>query len=290
MSISVLGLCVACHAEVPDKGSVQGDDGDLYCSEWCFRTRTPEATAELTPKEVFPLWRGMMQAMCKVCPRDQKTICLTNERPLSFAGTSILNNWKTMQWENKIQEVFGGALSDGGVPHEEARRVVSAVEQKARDNGNNFVGMNDAMQVMLQLTEELDYRPPRGVDPEFQAAIDSLPSTAKSIEQYRREGISRTEVQRATPEAQVAQAQGMKDSLAYHQAGHELVESREAHWCGHLPHFFARLTIQPGYRRSKADELLAAAEEVAAERGHPGVTPRDVNTAWFRAVASQLTN
>ena len=208
VNISVLGLCVACHADVPDKGSVQGDDGELYCSEWCFRTRTLESAAELTPKEIFPLWRGMMQAMCKVCPRDQKTLCLTTERPLGLAGTSILNNWKTMEWENKIQEVFGGALSNGGVPHEEARQVVRAVEQKARDNGDEFVGMNDAMRVMLQETEELDYRPPRGVDPEFQAAIDSLPNTAKAIEQYLREGISRTEVQRATLEAQAARHKG----------------------------------------------------------------------------------
>ena len=278
--------CPICHDRV-ERALYAGPDGAVYCSEWCYRTRTPDDGAGLTAMEIMPLWRDMMQRGCPNCPREQKHICFAKERHFQYIGLGLLRDWQTMEWEAKAEEVFGGALGDGSVPHEQARRVAAAVEDTARHNAHPLVMIRDLVETLVALAQDMGYQPPADTDPAFLAAVATAPPPHRVVALGRKEEHEKMARQRADRAKAMLQVQGIIESIpGIHQA-HQYTGMRDLHWCSHLPFLLGRFFTLDGFTAQRAGDLIAAAEAVARERQHPGVLPRDFEAAVLRAAAAQ---
>ncbi|MFN8535172.1 MAG: hypothetical protein U0556_16665 [Dehalococcoidia bacterium] len=228
-----------------------------------------------------------MQNPCKVCPQEQKFICFARERAFSFLGLQFVEDWRTIGWDAKAEELFAGGLSDGTVPHSMARELAAAIEHTAKQRGHTSVSVADVAYTMVESATSYDYWTTEAIDPAYQTAVDAMPSmhqvTADGWRMIRAK--ARAERESADwPEhfAELAREVRPNDGEAHHR-----VADRPLTWCGHVHHVLAIMMNHPSFDDETMTTFVETCEQVAVERGHRGVTPRDFETALLRVGAGQ---
>jgi len=255
---------------------------------WDALIRDAERMAAITPGELMPIFQGMMREGCRACPREQTRVCQFIEKPMNVIGHDIVRPLFGMPWEFKAEDLIAGGASDGTVRREALAAVIAAVEETARENGHEAVTLVDYSETIGRLARTAGYIPPGEADPEFTAAVAAAGDPLEVIARGKADSRRRAEAFRANPAASTRNAVTIRDALPYEAPVHDLLASRELHWCSHLPHLFSRMMLRLGYTEEDLLPMVEAAEAVARERNHPGVTPRDAETALARAAAAAL--
>lgn len=255
---------------------------------WNALIHDPERIARATPAEVLPLFQGMMKGGCKACPSAQTRVCQNLEKPLSYLGRDIVAPWMTMPWEFKAHDVLAGGVTDNSVRFEDVQRVMAACEANATDRGHDAVSLADLVETLVALTATFEYAAPDTVEPAFDGLADGMGSPVEVIRRGRREHDARAAAFRSDPAAMRRNAEAVIESLPHEARIHDELANRDFTWCNHVPHLFTRLLTRISLSDSELDALLANCERVADERAHPGVTPRDVDTALMRLAIAGL--
>lgn len=255
---------------------------------WDALIRDAERMATITPGELMPIFQGMMREGCRACPREQTRVCQFEEKPMNVIGHDIVRPLFGMPWEFKAEDLIAGGASDGTVGREALARVIAAVEESARANGHEAVTLLDYSETMGRLARAVGYVPAGEVDPAFDEAVAAAGDPLAVIARGKADSRQRAEAFRANPTATARNAATIRAALPYEAPVHDLLASRELHWCSHLPHLLSRMMLRLGYTEQDLLPMVEAAEAVARERQHPGVTPRDAETALARAAAAAL--
>ncbi|MCC7366490.1 MAG: hypothetical protein IT303_19185 [Dehalococcoidia bacterium] len=257
-------------------------------AEWMTLITDPGRIRAATPQTVMPIFQGMMRSGCKACPSAQTRVCQNLEKPLSVLGHDLVARWTAMPWEFKAEDILAGGASDGSVPHELIRAVIRAAEATATALGHDAVSLGDYVVAVTELARDYAYAAPGATDPEFESELAALGSPTETIQRGRAESKERAAAYRADPVATRRNADAIIAALPFEAEVHDALAERELHWCSHVPHLFTRLLSRAAVSEEELADLFGLAEAVARERAHPGVTPRDVQTALMRAAASGL--
>lgn len=255
---------------------------------WIEFVSDPDQITNARPAEAQLKFQAMMHSGCRTCPAAQTRVCQNLEKPFGVIGHEFTAGWKTMPWQFKAEDVFAGGASDGSVPHAEIQAVMRSVEDFARERGSQEVSMGDLVEGMFRLVRSFDYLPAEAVDPDFARAVDEMGPPSNVIARGKIDGRERAGAFRRNPEAMARNAAELMTSLPHERRIHDELAERPLNWCAHLPHLWSRLLSRVELTDQQLDEALSLSEAVARERNHPGVTPRDAETALMRAAAAGL--
>lgn len=255
---------------------------------WDALIRDPERMRTIQPLEVLPIFQGMMRGGCKACPTEQTKTCQNIEKPFTVLGHDVVKTMFAMPWDFKAEDIIAGGASDASVRHADLRRVIARVEELARSHGSSSVTLSDLVEGLLTLAGEPAYYEPQHVEPAFDALVAGLGDRTKVIARGRADSRARAMAFRADPAMSRRNAEAIKDGLPHEARVHDALARRELHWCSHVPHLFTRLLTRIALSDEELAAAFSAAEAVARERGHSGVTPRDVETSLVRAAVAGL--
>ncbi len=256
---------------------------------WDALIRDPERMRTISPLEIMPIFQGMMRGGCKACPTEQTKTCQNAEKPFTVLGHDVVTTMFAMPWDFKAEDIIAGGASDASVRHSDLRRVIERVEALACSHGSSSVSLTDLVEGLLTLAGEPAYYQPEGVEPAFDALVASMGDRSKVIARGRADSRARAMAFRADPETSRRNAEAIKEGLPHEARVHDALARRDLHWCSHVPHLFTRLLTRVALSDEELDAAFSAAEAVASERGHTGVTPRDVETALVRAAVAGLS-
>lgn len=265
------------------------EHGNACGDEWVELINDPERIRNARPETVMPVFQGMMRGGCLSCPKEQTRVCQNIEKPYNVIGVDLVSAWLGMPWQFKAQDILAGGASDGGVDHEVVRAVIAATERTARANGHQAVSLADFVESVAVLARDLDYHPPSAEDPEFAAAVAGMGEPWKVIARGRKDSHARADAYRANPAEVRRNFEEIVAALPYEAQVHDELAARDVNWCSHVPHLFSRMLWRAGISEAQLRHLFDTVEAVAQERGHPGVTPRDVETTLMRAAATGLS-
>lgn len=256
---------------------------------WDALIRDRERMAAITPAELMPIFQGMMREGCRRCPREQTRVCQFEEKPYHVIGHELVRPLFGMPWEFKPEDLIAGGASDGTVPLEALAAVIRAVEDVTRANGHEAVTILDFSEGMGRLARDAGDVAPGEIDPRFSEAAAGLEERRlELLAEGKADSQARAAAFRANPAAAARNADAIRATLPFEAPVHDLLAARPMHWCSHLPHLYSRMMLRLGYTTEDLLPMVEAAESVARERGHPGVTPRDAETALARAAARAL--
>ncbi len=256
---------------------------------WESLIRDAERMTTISPGELLPIFQGMMREGCRLCPREQTRICQFEEKPFNVVAHEVVRPLFGMPWEFKAEDLVAGGASDGTVPVEALAAVIREVEAVARENGHEAVTLLDYSVAMGRLARAAGYVPPGEVDPRFAGLTAGIEERRlELIAAGKKDSQARAAAFRANAAAAARNAETIRAALPYEAPVHDLLAGRPLHWCSHLPHLFSRMMLRLGYTDEDLLPMVEAAEAVARERNHPGVTPRDAETALARAAAGAL--
>lgn len=254
---------------------------------WDALIRDAERMQAISPGELMPIFRGMVREGCRACPKEQTRVCQFEEKPEVVVGHEVVRRHFGMPWEFKAEDIIAGGASDGTVPMEALAEVIAAVEEVARSNGHEAVTMLDVSEGLGRLARDAGYVPPGPADPRFAGLLAAAGDRLQIIARGKADSQRRAAAFQANPAA-ARNAAAIKASLPFEAPVHDLLAGRPLHWCSHLPHLYSRMMLRLGYTVDDLLPMVDAAEAVARERGHPGVTPRDAETVLVRAAAATL--
>lgn len=255
---------------------------------WDALIRDPERMRTISPLEIMPVFQGMMRGGCKACPTAQTKTCQNAEKPFVVLGHNVVRPMLGMPWDFKAEDVLAGGASDASVRHADIRRVIAHVESIARDHGHESVALTDLTEGLAALAGEFAYHDPGDVEPAFAELVAGMGSPSAVIARGRADSRARAGAFRADPAASLRNAEAIKEGLPYEAPVHDALARRDLHWCSHVPHLFTRMLTRVPLDGDQLEAALGAAEAVARERQHTGVTPRDVETAFMRAAVAGL--
>lgn len=256
--------------------------------EWVELINDPERIRNARPETVMPVFQGMMRGGCLSCPKEQTRVCQNLEKPFNVVGGDLVAGWLGMPWQFKAQDILAGGASDGGVEHALIRTVISKAEATARTNGHETVSLADFVEAVANLARDFDYHPPAEREIEFTSAVESMGEPWKVIARGRQDSHARADAYRANPAEVRQNFEEIVAALPFEAQVHDELAARELNWCSHVPHLFSRMLWRAGISDVQLRRLFDTVEAVAKERGHPGVTPRDVETTLIRAAATGL--
>lgn len=258
-------------------------------ARWLELINDPDQIRGAQPESIMPMFQAMMRGGCRLCPAPQTRVCQNYEKPLSVVGHDLVSQWMTMPWDFKVQDVVAGGASDGLVPHRQIRAVMRHAEATASTHGHESVSMADYVEAIGTLARDYVYRTPVGEqDAEFTAAVEAIDSPSATIARGRKDSHARAEAFRANPTTSRRNGEEIVASLPFEAQVHDELAGRDLTWCQHVPHLFTRLLWRLPSEELRLLELFDLVEAVALERGHPGVTPRDVETALMRAAVTGI--
>lgn len=258
--------------------------------EWLKLINDPDRIRDARPETVMPIFQGMMKVGCQSCPKEQTRVCQNLEKPLNVIGMDLVTPWLGMHWHFKAQDILAGGASDGGVDHDDVKAVIRATETTARTKGRDSVSLADFVETVGRLARDFAYREPFAPHAEFVEAVNEMGSPSKVIARGKKVSHARAAAYRSDPVAVRQNFEEIVAALPYEAKVHDMLAARGMNWCSHVPHLFTRLLWRTGVEDGELLELLDTVEAVAAERGHPGVTPRDVETALMRVAASGVAH
>ncbi len=201
--------------------------------------------------------------MCTRCAKKVSDVCHQNTQ-ISAAYHDILGDSEEYRWCCHARFCLSAALSDGTVPIEKGLKVQRYAEQKARDNGVKGVTTVIFSRAFADLAQNFDYKKLQENPPETQELDMSHFGACLLCD----EGFGRQCEEQVEREFQLL------------DRAKELVNSKM--WCGHTVNVIADILMDRKDGEELAKKIIKFANQVAAEKGHPGVITRDLFIALGR--------
>ena len=204
--------------------------------------------------------------MCGYCPAKLSEAC-RNELDLSGVYHDELSDSSSVHWCCHALFVLSAALSDGTVPYATAQKVQQHAEKLTRKAGIKGVTPVIVSNAFADLARDFEYK--------------KLPEHPPEVKML---GMSHAAAcLLCNPDfARQCEVQVEKEF--------QLVEAvkKEIHglWCAHTVQSLAEILIDRENGMELIGEIAPLAEQVAREKGHPGVITRDLYIALGRCAAA----
>jgi len=159
-------------------------------------------------------------------------------------------------------------MSDGTVPFEVGKKVQERAEETTRKQGIKGVTTINTTNAFADLAKDFTYKKLQDNSPQPKklemshaaACLLCNPDFAKQCE------------------VQVVKEFQLVDTVKEHLKGRGL-------WCAHTIQALADILIDRGNGEELIDKIIPMAEQVAQEKGHPGVITRDLFLALGRSAS-----
>lgn len=201
--------------------------------------------------------------MCTRCPKKLSEVCHENTA-ISAAYHDILGESEEYRWCCHARFCLSAALSDGTVPMDAALKVQRYAENKARERKVRGVTTVIMSQSFADLVKNFEYK----------ALLEKLPEKQELDMNHFGACLLCDEAFGRQCESQVEREFQLLDKAK------SLVDKRM--WCGHTVNVIADVLIDRENGEELAKKIITVADQVAAEKGHPGVITRNLFIALGR--------
>ena len=249
----------------------------VFCSTACFETfRNSMSRKEFFKEygEAFkpdeqkwvPKYSNDYIKMCGYCPPKLSETCRA-ELDISGVYHDDVIESETMHWCCHACFILSSSMSDGTVSFEVGKKVQQRAEEITRKQGIKGVTTINATNAFADLGKHFNYRqlqenPPQPKELSMSHAAACLlcnPDFAKQCE------------------VQVIKEFALADTIKKHLKGRVL-------WCAHTIQALADVLIDRENGEELIDKIIPLAEQIAKEKGHPGVITRDLFIALGRSI------
>jgi len=204
--------------------------------------------------------------MCARCSKKLSEVCHANT-DISAAYHDILGDTEEYRWCCHARFCLSAALSDGTVPMSTALKVQRYAENKAREQNVRGVTTVNISQSFAELARDFAYKKLPEKLPEVQELdMSHFGACLLCDEAFGRQC-----------EAQVEREFQLLDRAK------EFVNNKL--WCGHTVNVIADVLIDREDGEELAKKIIPVADQVAEEKGHPGVITRDLFIALGRSIS-----
>ena len=241
----------------------------VFCSTSCFEEFRNSMTMRefyksygdaFTPDEQkwVPKYSNDYIKMCGYCPKKLAETC-HSETEISGVYHDDVIETETMHWCCHARFILSASMSDGTVPFEVGKKVQKRAEEITRKQGIKGVTTINITNAFADLAKDFRYKKlqdnsPRPKKLEMSHAAACLlcnPDFAKQCEEW------------------VVKEFQLVDKVKEHLKGKGL-------WCAHTVQALADVLIDREDGEELIDKIIPLAEQVAQEKGHPGVITRDL--------------
>jgi hypothetical protein len=250
----------------------------VFCSTSCFEAfRNSMSMREFyknygdafTPDEQkwVPKYSNDYIKMCGYCPKKLADTC-HSETEISGVYHDDVTETETMHWCCHARFILSASMSDGTVPFEVGREVQKRAEEITRKQGIKGVTTINTTNAFADLAKDFTYKKlhenlpePKKLEMSHAAAcLLCNPDFAKQCEEW------------------VVKEFQLVDKVKEHLKGKGL-------WCAHTVQALADILIERENGEEIIDKIIPLAEQVAQEKGHPGVITRDLFLALGRSAS-----
>jgi hypothetical protein len=267
-------LCAKCGKDLVMKFIEIKDK--VFCSTSCFE----DFKNSMSRKEFYqqygdifkpdeqkwvPKYANDYIKMCGYCPSKLAETC-REELDISGVYHDDVVESETMHWCCHARFILSAALSDGTVPWEVGRKAQAHAEELARKDRIRGVTTIHITSALADLAKSFDYKPMKANPPEPKpmamshaaACLLCNPDFAKECESL---------------------------VIKEFEAVHDVKKLVKSIWCQHTVQALADIymTRDKRDREEAVKKVMQLAEQVAKEKGHPGVITRDLFVALGRA-------
>jgi len=249
----------------------------VFCSTACFET----FRNSMSRKEFFkqygdafkpdeqkwvPKYSNDYIKMCGYCPPKLSEICRA-ELDISGVYHDDVIETETMHWCCHARFILSSSMSDGTVSFEKGKKVQKRAEEITRQQGIKGITTINTTRAFADLAKDFSYRqvqenPPEPKELAMSHAAACLLCSTDFAKQC---------------EVQVIEEFALVDTVKKHLKGKGL-------WCAHTIQALADVLIEREDGEQLIDKIIALSEQVAKEKGHPGVITRDLFVALGRSL------
>jgi hypothetical protein len=202
--------------------------------------------------------------MCVRCPKKLSDVC-QEEMGLSGACHDAVAESEERHWCCHARFCLGSALSDGTVPIESVLKVQRYAENKSREQDLRGVTTVSLGQSFADLAQNFEYKKLPESPPEIkQIDMSHVGACLLCDEAFGRQCESQVEREFQL----LSRAQSFVQKL----------------WCGHTVNVLADILIDREDGEELANKIIPFADQVAQEKGHPGVITRDLFITLGRSI------
>jgi hypothetical protein len=250
----------------------------VFCSTSCFEEfRNSMSMREFyksygdafTPDEQkwVPKYSNDYIKMCGYCPKKLSETC-HSETEISGVYHDDVVETETIHWCCHARFILSASMSDGTVPFEVGKKVQKRAEEITRKQGIKGVTTINITNAFADLAKDFTYKKLQDNSPQPKklemshaaACLLCNPDFAKQCEEW------------------VVKEFQLVDTVKKHLKGKGL-------WCAHTIQALADILIDRKDREELIDKIIPMAEQVAQEKGHPGVITRDLFLALGRSAS-----
>ena len=250
----------------------------VFCSTGCFES----FRSSMSRKEFFkqygdafkpdeqkwvPKYSNDYIKMCGYCPPKLSETC-REELEISGVYHDDVIDSETMHWCCHARFILSSSMSDGTVSFDVGKKVQQRAEEITRQQGIKGVTTINATNAFADIAKDFSYKkvqehPPQPKEMAMSHAAACLlcnPDFAKQCE------------------VQVVKEFALADTVKKHLKGRVL-------WCAHTIQALADVLIDRENGEELINKIIPLAEQVAKEKGHPGVITRDLFIALGRSIS-----
>jgi hypothetical protein len=203
--------------------------------------------------------------MCGYCPPKVSETCRA-ELDISGVYHDDVIDSETMHWCCHARFILSSAMSDGTVSFETGKKVQQRAEEITRQQGIKGVTTINTTRAFADLAADFSYRP-----------LQQNPPAAKELAMSHAAACLLCSTDFAKQcEVQVIAEFALVDTVKKHLKGKGL-------WCAHTIQALADVLIEREDGEQLIDKIITLSEQVAKEKGHPGVITRDLFVALGRS-------
>jgi hypothetical protein len=250
----------------------------VFCSTSCFEEFRNSMSMRdfyknygdaFTPDEQkwVPKYSNDYIKMCGYCPKKLAETC-HSETEISGVYHDDVVETETIHWCCHARFILSASMSDGTVPFEVGKKVQKRAEEITRKQGIKGVTTINITNAFADLAKDFTYKKLQDNSPQPKklemshaaACLLCNPDFAKQCEEW------------------VVKEFQLVDTVKKHLKGKGL-------WCAHTIQALADILIDRKDREELIDKIIPLAEQVAQEKGHPGVITRDLFLALGRSAS-----
>ena len=203
--------------------------------------------------------------MCGYCPKKLAETCHSQTEISGVYHDDVVDT-ETMHWCCHARFILSASMSDGTVPFEVGKKVQKRAEEITRKQGIKGVTTINTTNAFADLATDFTYKKMEDKSPQSKklemshaaACLLCNPDFAKQCEEWVVKEFERV------------------DTVRKHLKGKGL-------WCAHTVQALADILIERENGEELIDKIIPLAEQVAKEKGHPGVITRTLFLALGRA-------
>jgi hypothetical protein len=213
-----------------------------------------------------PKYANDYMKMCTVCPKNLSESCM-GELSISATYHDTLAETEEYRWCCHARFCLSASLTDGTVPIASARTVQQYAEKKAKEQKLKGVTTIIISQSFADLASNFTYRFLQEDLPEIQETdMSHLAACLRCDESFGKQ----CEAQVEREFQNVPEAESLLNGV----------------WCSHAVCALADILIDRENGKELLGKIIPFAEQVAQEKGYPGVTTRCLFIALGRMLGS----